>query len=75
MEGLMHQKYIRSQIGEAARVMAAMMDDQALTAAVQAAALACISCLQGGGKLRIAFAIMHDCDTLIREINCIEGGN
>lgn len=46
--------YISAQIAEAQRVMAAMLADEALLAAVEAAAGACIGCLQRGGKLLLA---------------------
>lgn len=46
--------YISAQIAEAQRVMAAMLADGALLAAVEAAAGACIGCLQRGGKILLA---------------------
>lgn len=46
--------YISAQIAEAQRVMSAMLADEALLAAVEAAAGACIGCLQRGGKILLA---------------------
>lgn len=46
--------YISAQISEAQRVMSAMLADRALIVAVEAAASACIACLQGGGKILLA---------------------
>lgn len=48
------KNYISAQIAEAQRVMSAMLADEALLAAVEAAAGACIGCLQHGGKLLLA---------------------
>ncbi len=42
--------YISAHIAEAQRVMAAMLDDKSLLAKVEAAARACIVCLNGSGK-------------------------
>lgn len=46
--------YVLAQIAEAQRVVAAMLADQALVSGVQAAAQACISCINGGGKILLA---------------------
>lgn len=46
--------YISTQIAEAQRVMAAMLADEILLAALEAAAGACINCLQHGGKILLA---------------------
>jgi len=46
--------YISDQISEAQRVMSAMLADEALLATVEAAAGACIRCLQHGGKILLA---------------------
>lgn len=46
--------YISAQIAEAQRVMSAMLADEELISTVQAAADACISCLQQGGKILLA---------------------
>lgn len=46
--------YISKQIAEAQRVMAAMLSDEVLLATVEAAAGACIDCLQHGGKILLA---------------------
>lgn len=43
--------YIRSQVLETQRLMAAMVADDALIARVERAANACIQCMQAGGKL------------------------
>lgn len=48
------KKYIQEQIEETQRVMSAMLADEPLLAKVEAAALACISCMQKGGKLLLA---------------------
>jgi D-sedoheptulose 7-phosphate isomerase len=53
MESVM-KDYISAQISEAQRVMSAMLADRALLVAVEAAAAACIACLQGGGKILLA---------------------
>lgn len=46
--------YISTQLAEAQRVMSLMLADEALLATVQAAAGACIECLQRGGKILLA---------------------
>lgn len=46
--------YISAQISEAQRVMSAMLADRTLIVAVEAAAAACIACLQSGGKVLLA---------------------
>jgi len=46
--------YIYTQIDEARRVMSAMLGNQELISAAASAAQACISCIQGGGKLLLA---------------------
>lgn len=46
--------YISAQISEAQGVMSAMLADRALLGAVEAAAGACITSLQGGGKILLA---------------------
>lgn len=46
--------YISAQISEAQCVMSAMLEDRTLLLAVEAAAQACIDCLQGGGKILLA---------------------
>lgn len=46
--------YISAQIAEARRVMSAMLADEALLATLEAAAGACIYCLQHGGKILLA---------------------
>jgi len=48
------KNYISKQITEAQRVMAAMLTDAALLETLEAAAQACIACLQHGGKLLLA---------------------
>jgi D-sedoheptulose 7-phosphate isomerase len=48
------QTYISTQISEAQRVMFAMLADDALLARLEAASLACIHCLQTGGKILLA---------------------
>lgn len=48
------KSYISAQITEAGRVMSAMLANDALLAAVEAAAGACIECLQRGGKILLA---------------------
>lgn len=48
------QRYINAQISEAQGVMSAMLADRTLLVAVEAAAAACIACLQGGGKILLA---------------------
>lgn len=48
------KNYISAQISEAQSVMAAMLEDQALFLAVEAAAVACIDSLQRGGKILLA---------------------
>jgi D-sedoheptulose 7-phosphate isomerase len=46
--------YIYTQIAEAHHLMSAMLEDEKLVSAVAAAAEACISCIQRGGKLLLA---------------------
>lgn len=46
--------YIARQIAEAQRVMAAMLTEDALLEALEAASRACIDCLKNGGKLLLA---------------------
>lgn len=46
--------YITAQFTEAQRVMTAMVTDGALNSALEAATKACITCLQGGGKILLA---------------------
>ncbi len=46
--------YISAQIAEAQRVMSAMLANESLISTVQAAANACILCLQQGGKILLA---------------------
>jgi D-sedoheptulose 7-phosphate isomerase len=53
MEGGM-KEWIRSQIAEAQRMVSTMLTDAALLSALEAAAGACISCLEGGGRILLA---------------------
>jgi len=46
--------YISTQIAEAQRVMSVMLADEALLSTAEAAARACIDCLQRGGKVLLA---------------------
>ena len=46
--------YITGQFTEAQRVMTAMLTDEKLNASLEAATLACITCLQNGGKILLA---------------------
>jgi len=48
------QRYIKEQVAEAQRVMSAMLADEKLISAVEAASTACIACLQAGGKILLA---------------------
>jgi len=48
------RRYISAQIAEAQRVMSAMLTDSTLVTALEAAAAACIACLQSGGKILLA---------------------
>lgn len=48
------KNYISRQIAEAQRVMAAMLADEDLLSAVEAAAGACVNCIQRGGKILLA---------------------
>ena len=48
------QNYIRAQIGEAGKIIDAMARDSHLQATVQAAAQACITCLNNEGKILLA---------------------
>lgn len=48
------KNHIAAQISEAQNVMAAMLADEALLAAVAAAAGACITCMRAGGKILLA---------------------
>lgn len=47
-------RYISAQIGEAQRIMAAMLADAPLTAALASTAIACINSLNNGGKILLA---------------------
>jgi D-sedoheptulose 7-phosphate isomerase len=46
--------YISAQINEAQQVMSAMLADSDFISTVQKAAIACITCLQNGGKILLA---------------------
>src|SRR5262245_46027493 len=46
--------YIVAQIGEASRVMSAMLADEKLLTALEGAAQACVSCMKNGGKVLLA---------------------
>jgi D-sedoheptulose 7-phosphate isomerase len=46
--------YASSQLAEAKRIVASMVADAALPAAIEAAAAACIDCLKGGNKILLA---------------------
>ena len=46
--------YILEQLGEAQRIMGAMLEDAGLLAAAERAAVACVDCLSAGGKILIA---------------------
>lgn len=46
--------YISSALEEAQRIMTTMLEDVALQAQLKAASLACITCLQAGGKILLA---------------------
>lgn len=46
--------YISAQIAEALRVMSAILANEALLSTVEAAAKACVDCLQRGGKVLLA---------------------
>lgn len=46
--------FIVAQFSEAQRVMSAMLDDLSLSAAIAAAAEACIDCMKRGGKILLA---------------------
>lgn len=48
------KSYVAAQISEAQNVMAAMLADEALLAAVEVAAGACITCMRAGGKILLA---------------------
>ena len=48
------KEYISGQIAEAQRVMSAMLADEVLLSTVEAAAGACIDCMQRGGKIILA---------------------
>lgn len=48
------QSYIVAQLAESERIMAAMLADEGLCATVNAAAVACITCLSQGGKILLA---------------------
>ena len=48
------REYITAQIGEARRVMAAMLIDDALLAEVESAAQACVASIKKGGKVLLA---------------------
>lgn len=53
-EGSLMQSYINYHINEAQRVIGAMLIDKLLLNKVEQAALACISCIQQGGKILLA---------------------
>jgi len=46
--------YIVAQIGEASRVMSAMLADEKLLATLEGAAQACVTCMKNGGKVLLA---------------------
>jgi len=46
--------YIVAQIGEASRVMSAMLTDEKLLATLENAAQACVTCMKSGGKVLLA---------------------
>jgi D-sedoheptulose 7-phosphate isomerase len=48
------KNYIVAQLSEAQRVMSIMLTDEALLSRAQAAAVACINCIQHGGKILLA---------------------
>lgn len=48
------KSYIQEKINEAQHVMEAMLADELLLATLASAAAACITCLQGGGKILLA---------------------
>lgn len=48
------REYIRTQITEATRLLAAMLADEKLMGAVEDAANACVAALKGGGKILLA---------------------
>jgi D-sedoheptulose 7-phosphate isomerase len=48
------KNYMNAQFAEAQRVMAAMLADDRLNANLEEATKACITCLQGGGKILLA---------------------
>lgn len=48
------RSYISAQVTESQRVMSAMLADDALLSMVEAAAKACVVCLQNGGKILLA---------------------
>lgn len=48
------REYIVSQITEAARIMNAMLSDATTVETLEAAARACVKCLEGGGKILLA---------------------
>jgi D-sedoheptulose 7-phosphate isomerase len=48
------KNYIVAQLSEAQRVMSMMLTDEALLSRAQAAAVACINCIQHGGKILLA---------------------
>jgi D-sedoheptulose 7-phosphate isomerase len=46
--------YIVAQIGEAGRVMSAMLADESLLRVLEGAAQACVTCMRNGGKVLLA---------------------
>jgi D-sedoheptulose 7-phosphate isomerase len=48
------KEYIASRLAESQRIVSAMSSDQALLAALEAAAVACIDCLRHGNKILLA---------------------
>ena len=53
MEGIM-KEYIRRQIGEAQRIMSAMLADEAMVSKLEEAAEACIAAMRNGHKVLLA---------------------
>jgi D-sedoheptulose 7-phosphate isomerase len=53
MEGIT-EKYIRRQIGEAQRIMSAMLADEAIISTLEEAAEACINAMRTGRKVLLA---------------------
>lgn len=48
------KEYIAAQIAEAVRIMSAMVEDAELLESVERAAVACVSCLRGQGRILLA---------------------